>query len=234
MVTCTQTCHFINTHSGTHITPVTAPIRNGIVKQIPLVLSKREEQEIQALRKVQFVITVFCQTLSPVVSRWAPFRSAEGQQGHVLSLLVALKKQFLYPRCTAPSAFFTRLDKRRIGREASGQATCSLHRSGISCCPLDPHMKFKGHPRPAGSGCWVVVQLRVPTEEPESQLQQPIPCGCPLLLSAGKTGFINEGHAFVSIKANKNNNTLLICLCRFDPSTEALQVKKIQVFNSKK
>lgn len=32
--------HFTNIHSGTHVTPVTAPIRNGIIKQIPLALLK--------------------------------------------------------------------------------------------------------------------------------------------------------------------------------------------------
>lgn len=73
----------IKIHSGTHVTPVTAPIRNGYVwKHIPLALWKREEYGVQTLKKVKSAecpLSFF--TLNPETSHWMLFMYVRGGQG---------------------------------------------------------------------------------------------------------------------------------------------------------
>lgn len=77
MLTNTSTHCCINKHSGTHVTPVTAPNRNGyfFIKQIPLALWKGED--IQSLKKVE---STNCHT-SPVSlgSGYCPWTLKSGQ-----------------------------------------------------------------------------------------------------------------------------------------------------------
>lgn len=115
-------------------------------------------------------IAEFFQTLSPVASCWAPFRSAEGKLGSVLFLLVGLRKgpsslSVCDARRLQRSPPSSGRDKRRIQHEASRPSTCVLF-TEVASVSIRLTQETREAQR-SSSSSWVRLLGRRPAKGPD-------------------------------------------------------------------